>query len=506
MPLREGADPDTVPPPGPLTVADLRHNQLFAGLSAAQYEWLARAGSSRALVDGEVLFAEGDPARAFVVLIEGELVITTSVDGRDEVLARHSTRDQDLDHEGKPSAANHFTGELPLLSDDAYIATATSVGRTRVALYGKDAFLEMIVRCPQVCQVLLPVLAWRIHASEAQAGHRATVNALGTLAAGLAHELNNPAAAVARTAKGMRAALDTLESCAQGWGSTGADAEREHLARCRDQLRIRTTVPPGALERAALEDALVDWFDDHDVDPIGDLADALVVRGVTSFWLDELADGIAADRLGCALDYLSASLAAETLATDVTEAGERISGIVRDTKAYTNLDRAPEQDVDLVQGIEATLTMLRPRLAGVEVVRDYGADLPRIQGFPSELNQVWTNLIDNAVDAMGSAGTLTIGVRRERRCAIVEITDSGAGIPADVLPRVFAPFFTTKDVGKGTGLGLHLVHRVVTQRHRGSIGVRSQPGATRFTVQLPLDHDVEVACAIVTDELEESTA
>ena len=492
--------PSKPPVPGALTVVDLHHNQLFAGLSPDQYAWLARAGVPRDLVDGEVLFTEGEPARAFVVLIAGELVITTNVDGRDEVLARHTTRGDALDHEGKPTAANHFTGELPLLSDDAYIATATSVGPTRVALYSKDAFLEMIVRCPQVCQVLLPVLAWRIHASEAQAGQRATVAALGTLAAGLAHELNNPAAAVARAGGGMLSALDTLERLSQDWGSQGTADERAHLGRFVADLRSRPPSRLGALDRSALEDEFTDWFDDHDVEPVGDLADALAGRGADVAWLDALADEIAPDRLGIALDYLAASLAARALATDATEAGERISAIVRDAKAYTNLDRTPEQAVDLVQGLEATLTMLRSKLGDVEVVREYADDVPRIQAFPSELNQVWTNLIDNAVDAMNGRGVLTIGVRRERQCVIVEIADSGSGIPSDVLPRVFAPFFTTKDVGKGTGLGLHLSHRIVTQRHRGSINVRSQPGLTRFTVQLPVDHDSEVACALGDEE------
>ncbi|WP_449062743.1 sensor histidine kinase [Planomonospora algeriensis] len=188
-----------------------------------------------------------------------------------------------------------------------------------------------------------------------------------------------------------------------------------------------------------------------------------------------------------ALGYLSSMLQTRSYVVDVREAGTRISGIVRDTKEYTNLDRAPEREVDVRLGIETTLAMLRPQLAGITVVQRHAPDVPAIQGYPGELNQVWTNLIDNAADALDGRGELVITVRREGACVLVEVADDGPGVPAEILPRLFEPFFTTKDIGVGTGLGLHLTHRIVTQRHRGSIVVRSRPGDTRFQVRLPID-------------------
>jgi len=186
-----------------------------------------------------------------------------------------------------------------------------------------------------------------------------------------------------------------------------------------------------------------------------------------------------------AVGSLAQTLRAQALATDVAEAGGRIALLVRDTKSYTNLDRAPERQVDVTEGVDATLAMYAARLAEVTVRRSYAPDLPKVTAYPSELNQVWANLIDNAVDAMGGRGTLEIYACREGNCAVVEFRDNGVGIPPDTLDLLFQPFFTTKDIGKGTGLGLHLSHGIVTTRHRGTIAVTSVPGDTRFTVRLP---------------------
>jgi signal transduction histidine kinase len=201
--------------------------------------------------------------------------------------------------------------------------------------------------------------------------------------------------------------------------------------------------------------------------------------------LDELAAGLRPGVLVAALAYLAPALRAGTLAGDAAEAAERVVELVRRTSAYTNLDRAPEREADLREGLEATLALMAPKLRNVRVLREYGG-LPDFRAFPSELNQVWTNLIDNAVDAMDGEGELTISTRREGDHAVVEFRDSGPGIPADVLPMVFQPFFTTKDLGKGTGLGLHVSMDIVAQRHGGSMEVTSRPGDTRFVVRLPL--------------------
>ncbi len=471
---------------GALRADDLRHVALFAGLDDPQYEWLASAATHQTLGDGEVLFRDGDAARAFYVLLGGELVITKVVDGREEVLTRHSTGgDEARAHEGKPGAAHGFTGELPLLTGDPYVATATVVGGAKVACYGKDAFSEMLVRCPQVGAVMLPVLAWRIRSSEAQARQRETILALGTLAAGLAHELNNPAAAVARAASELTGALAGLVESAQGWGMVANNSEGTALEDLRRRIGEEGIRRPDALATAAAEEEMSAWLDANGVAEGWRLAAALADRGLDVAVLQGLRASMRPAALRPALAYLDAMVTAEDLTTDIAEAGVRISALVASAKDYTNLDRAAEQDVDLTRGLEATLAMLAPRLSGVTVHRDYHSDLPTVRGYPTELNQVWTNLVDNAVDAMGGSGELWVRTGREGSCVLVEVADDGPGVPGEVLPRIFEPFFTTKDIGKGTGLGLHLSQRIVAQRHRGSLSVRSSPGDTLFTVRLP---------------------
>ncbi|MFJ5550713.1 ATP-binding protein [Streptomyces sp. NPDC093225] len=463
--------------------------ELFAGLTEEQLDWLVSVSQPRVLSDGEALFHDGDPATDFHVLLSGGLVVTKVVDGREEVLTRHSTEEESADsHDGKPSAAHRFTGELPLLTDGAYVATAAASGpATTVVSYPKAVFYEMLTRCHGVAAVLLPVLAWRIKSSEVQARKRATVEALGTLAAGLAHELNNPAAAVARAAQELGPALDRLTRTAHGWGAVAGGSERAVLDRLADEL---DKVPPPAtsdpLAQADAEEEVADWAEETGAERPGLLAAGIADLGLELGWLLERLEGVSEPALPAALDHLAALLETRSLAAELRAAGPRISQLVAATRDYANLDRAPEQRFSVTDGLENTLVVLRSKLSAVTVVRAYEDHLPELTGYPSELNQVWTNLVDNAVDAMDGAGTLTLRARTEGGCMVVEVQDSGRGIPEDVLPRIFEPFYTTKDVGKGTGLGLHLSYRIVTQRHRGSLTARSAPGDTRMTVRLPL--------------------
>ncbi|MFC1416102.1 sensor histidine kinase [Streptacidiphilus cavernicola] len=467
----------------------LRSIELFDELTDEQHAWLTGVTGLRRLEDGEILFEDGAEATHFYVLSDGELIVTKLIDGRNEVLTRHSSHPTAADqHDDKPSVAHRFTGELPLLTDGGYVATATAVGPTTVLVYTKDAFLDILVRCAGVARMLLPVLAWRIKASEMQARNRATTMALGTLAAGLAHELNNPAAAMARVAQDLVPAVERLDRSAQRWGSTADAADREALAaavRAAAEAPVPTVTDP--VSAADAEDDLLGWAEERGCSRAAVLASALADQGLTTDWLDERLDGIRPESLAAALDHLSSLLETRVLTGELRAAAPRISTLVAATRDYANLDRAPEQTFAVTDGLEATLTMLRPKLAQVRVVRDYAPGLPPMTGYPTELNQVWTNLIDNAVDAMEGAGTLTLRVAREGACLTVEIGDTGTGIPADSLPRIFEPFYTTKDVGKGTGLGLHLSHRIVHQRHHGSITARSAPGDTRILVRVPLD-------------------
>ncbi|MET8297524.1 ATP-binding protein [Streptomyces sp. NPDC005180] len=465
--------------------------EIFAAITEEQLDWLVSVSEPRVLADGEVLFRDGDEATCFHVLVSGGLVVTKVVDGREEVLTRHSTEEEDAaaeEHDGKPRAAHRFTGELPLLTDGSYVATASASGpATTVVAYPKPVFFEMLTRCHGVAAVLIPVLAWRIKSSEVQARKRATVEALGTLAAGLAHELNNPAAAVARAAQELVPALDRLTATAYAWGAAATEAERgalERLAGELDRLPPPETTDP--LAQADAEEEISDWAQDAGAARAGLLGSGASDLGLELPWLRERLVDIGAGALPAALDHLAALLEARSLAAELRAAGPRISQLVAATRDYANLDRAPEQRFAVTDGLENTLVVLRSKLSGITVVRAYDPDLPELTGYPGELNQVWTNLVDNAAEAMEGAGTLTLRCYAEGVCMVVEITDTGRGIPEDVLPRIFEPFYTTKDVGKGTGLGLHLSYRIVTQRHHGSLTARSRPGETRMLVRLPL--------------------
>jgi signal transduction histidine kinase len=474
-------------------VETLRSVELFAGLDDAQLDWAARAGERRLLADGEVLFRDGTPADAFYVLIEGELVFSTTDQGGQEwLLTRHVRHREpatgqeiaraETEHDGKPAGAHGFTGELPLLADADYMATAVAVGPTEVVRYTKARFFEMLAHCPQVCTVLLPVLAWRIHASEVAVRRRATLEALGTLAAGLAHELNNPTAAMSRSAAELAELLPRLIADITCLGQVAAPAELRAVTARTETVRGRHVDP---MDLLTATDEVADWLELHGIESV--FPDDLAELGVQVDELDELAAGLRPEVVRPAVEVLVDALRANAIAAAIVGAGERIAALVTSTRAYSDLDRAPERDgVDVIEGVEATLAMLAPKLASVRVLRDYQPDLPSISARPSELNQVWANLVDNAADAMAEGGELRVTARAVGEDVLVEFRDSGHGIPADAVNRLFQPFFTTKDVGRGTGLGLYLAHEIVERRHGGGISVSSEPGDTRFCVRLPI--------------------
>ncbi|MEU9890727.1 ATP-binding protein [Sphaerisporangium sp. NPDC051011] len=476
-------------PPG--LTARLREIELFADLTDDQLGWLAEAGSHMCLNDGDILFSEGEPADRFYVLLGGELLFTKVFGGQEHVLTKHIAEHVPepllVQYDGKRRAAHQFTGELPLLTDSGYIATAISAGGTELMAYDKQTFLDMLTRCPQVSRVLLPVLAWRIRTVELEAGRNRMLEGLGTLAAGLAHELNNPTAAMVRAAGELRGTVKDLTEAAMRWGRLATSSEARLLNRICDSLHEGAPAgkPLNVLEAAEAADAVMDWLFDHGIERYSDIGTALVDRGLDTEMLEEIAAAVRPEVLEAAIACLGLIVQARTMVEDVAEAGRRIEALVDTTKAYTNLDRAPVRDVDLWEGLEATLAMLAPKLSGVRVRRHYG-DVPLVTAYPSELNQVWTNLIDNAVDAMEGIGEVRISTRVEGHHALVEIRDSGPGIPQAVLSLLFQPFFTTKDTGHGTGLGLHLSRYIVSHRHGGTIDVTSVPGDTRFLVRLPL--------------------
>jgi signal transduction histidine kinase len=490
--------------------ARLRAIELFAGLSDEQLAWLATQGRQLDLADGTVLFEDGEEGREFYVLLSGELLITKVVDGQEHVLGRHRAQpgctgpypagpDGASPHairpDGEPAVAGQYTGELPMLAGGCHVAKATAVGHTELIAYDKPVFLGILARCPQVCQVLLPVLAWRIRGLELQSGRRVLLEGLGTLAAGLAHQLNNPAAAIVRCAGELSQAVCSLAAWAVRWGGQATQAEHRLLIE-----RITAVAPRDPLDPAAglAADPAAGLACDPACDPAEEIAGVLADRGVADpheLGLMLADAGVDPDELRsldvrpevfeAAVSFLAYSLEARELAEEAMEGGRRIEALVSQVMAYTDVGRAVRQDVDLAEGLEVTLGVNAAKLSGIRVRREYAGRLI-VAGYPSELNQVWTNLIGNAADAMNGHGELRIRTYKEGEHAVVEIGDTGAGIPADVLPKLFQPFFTTKDIGQGTGLGLHLSRDIVVHRHHGSIDVTSVPGDTRFRVCLPL--------------------
>jgi signal transduction histidine kinase len=314
---------------------------------------------------------------------------------------------------------------------------------------------------------------------------------LGTLAAGVAHELNNPAAATRRAAEQLRDAFTRLEDAHTRLATTAlTERQRDLLQTVAQQAKEHAGRPSdlGPLERSDLEAEVEDWLDSYDVAESWDLAPALVAQGLGPGTLAPLAEAFEGERLSVALAWAANAFRVYGLSYEIGQGSARTSEIVGALKSYSYLGQAPIKAVDLHQGLNDTLVILRNKLKlGIEVRRDYGVDLPLVPAYGSELNQVWTNLIDNAADAMGGKGTITIGTRREGRWAVVEVVDDGPGIPAEIQSKIFEPFFTTKAPGKGTGLGLSTSYSIITDKHKGAISVESRPGFTRFTVRLPLD-------------------
>jgi len=320
---------------------------------------------------------------------------------------------------------------------------------------------------------------------------RAKLISLGTMAAGLAHELNNPAAAARRSAQEAREVFRASSAKAIGLGALQMDPEeRRAVAGLPEEVaaRAENAGELDSLDRSDLEDEVALWLEDRGVAEAWDLSSTLVGSGLDAEWLDDLEGRLPENTVGEVVAWLASEVAGDELLREIQHASNRISELVGAVKSYSHMDKLASREVDVHAGLDSTLIMLGHKLkkGDVEVVRDYAKDLPHVCGRTGELNQVWTNLLDNAIDAVDGHGRITIRTATENGRVLVEIADDGPGIPEDVRERIFEPFYTTKDVGEGTGLGLDISHRVVVEDHKGDIRVLSEPGDTRFQVRLPI--------------------
>lgn len=461
-------------------VAALRRVSVFADLPDEQLKWFADHAEERRLVAGEVLFHKGDPAHWMTISLEGEM---------------HAYRD-DNQHDdyvyiiraGDPTS--EISGMLPFSRMTEFRATVRAITDMRVLLFPVRLFPELLQRMPIMVQRLVGIMTDRVRETTKADQQRDKLMALGKLSAGLAHELNNPAAAARRAADELLTTLEELRAadlrlCRHDLSATQSSA----IASFENQAIAHTgqAAPHNAMEQSDREDELIEWLEGRGVEDGWKLASPLVEAGIDTDGLEQLATQVDASALRDVLMRVTAQLMTAKLASDIRTSAGRISELVGAIKEYTYMDQAVVQAVDLHQGLENTLLILKHKLRAknITITRELAADLPTITAKGSELNQVWTNLIDNAVDAMPNGGTLKIRTKREPSDVLIEIRDNGAGIPENVRGHIFEPFFTTKPVGEGTGLGLDTVARIVRQHH-GNIRVESKPGDTCFQVRLPL--------------------
>jgi len=458
----------------PLQVA-LRGIGVFSDLRDDQLQWFTASAEELLLSAGDVLFHEGDPADALFVLLDGE------VRGRRESAA--------ADAPGFVVQAGEVTGMLPFSRMTHFPLAMRAAAPTRIVRLHKDFFPEMLKRIPELLPRLVAVMADRIREISRVEQQREKLAALGELSAGLAHELNNPASAARRAAESLRESMRDLRRINETLDTQALSREeRALLASLEENLVARLGAAPllDALEQSDLEEELASWLKQHDIANGSRIASGLIEAGVDCAALAKLGARFRGEVLSHVLARVVASVGAERLTREIEASTGRISELVRAVKEYSYMDQAPEQEVDVHRGIENTLTMLGFRLKhGVAVKRQYDPAVPRIFAHGSELNQVWTNLIDNAIDAMGGKGELRVRTSREMDFVLVEIVDNGPGIPDAVKPRVFDPFFTTKGVGEGTGIGLDTVYRIV-RGHHGEVSFDSEPGRTSFQVRLPI--------------------
>jgi signal transduction histidine kinase len=460
---------------------------LFADLDAEKLAWVAEHGDVVSYPAGSVVSAEGAPADCFSVLLEGTMTMSRRV-GADEVETIRT------------SSPGVYSGAVQFYFGDQisqnYPGTVRAITDCRFLQLPAEQFGVVFRRWFPMATHLLQGLFLGTRNTNELVGQRERLLALGKLTAGLTHELNNPAAAAARATAalqdrfaGMRHKLAMLAD-----GRIDGRVLRD-LTDLQETFVARATTAAelSALERSDAEDVLGDWLEDHEVREPWELAGVFVPAGLGPADLEKVADTVAENFLEPALRWLAYTVETEMLLAEIRESTHRISGLVEAAKQYSQMDRSPHQEIDLRVGLDATLVMLGAKIpSGVAVVKDYAADLPLVPAYAAELNQVWTNLIVNALDAMAGQGRLTVRTAKDGDCALVEIGDTGPGIPEELRRRVFEPFFTTKPVGQGTGLGLDVSWRIVTNRHGGDLRVVSQPGDTRFQVRLPLTEPAQV--------------
>ncbi|HWC86150.1 MAG TPA: ATP-binding protein [Solirubrobacteraceae bacterium] len=459
-----------------VTAAELRTVDLFDGLDDDELAQWVPVARPRQAQPGEIIAEEGQEPTGMTLLLGGEALALMLDHGRSDPVGRQR--------------APTWIGAIAVLTGSPLGVRMQAETECRLAVVGAEDFRRLAFAQPsihrRVMQAIAPVMT-RVTAIEQ---NRERLASLGTMAAGLAHELGNPAAAARRAAAQLTEALEVISSALARFVEAGierADAEGLVALQREAAAAAAAATPLDTLAAADAEDDLLAHLEELGVEEPWRLAEPLAAAGVDQAWLDRVAK-LAGPATSTALHWVAATLTAGRLAAEIEESTERMTALVGAVKSYAYMDRGGVVEVDLHEGLDTTLAVLGHKLkhTSISIVRAYDRTLPKLTVRGSELNQVWTNLIDNAIDALGERGKITITTHADAGCAVVEITDDGPGVPDEIAERIFDPFFTTKDVGRGTGLGLATARRIVVDRHDGSLALESKPGHTTFRVRLPL--------------------
>jgi len=454
----------------------LKKVPLFADLPDEDLERLCEVATEETLSTGEVLFTEGEPGDKTYVIMAGKIDIFKESGGQMVFLATRR--------------AGEVIGEMSLLDQAPRFASGRGRTDCKLISISHENLNHLLNTSPSAARVLLSTISGRLRSTELVLRQSEKMAQLGTLTAGIAHELNNPAAAARRGSEHLSSTLERFQQTYQLLNEQGfSQAQWDKASNLREDAQQRASQPVDldSLDRSDREEEIESWLDERSVEDTWEFAPILVSLGYQTADLEELEIEYPGKQLDIVLRWLCSLFNIFSLLEEINQGTTRIGEIVKSLKSYTYLDQAPVQPVDVHEGLDNTLVMLRSKLkTGITLERNYAEGLPKIMAYGSELNQVWTNIIANAVDAMDEQGMIKISTRQVDDWVYIEIEDSGPGIPEDVRERLFSPFFTTKPIGKGTGLGLNISFNIV-QKHKGSIDVDSQPGQTRFSVKLPID-------------------
>jgi signal transduction histidine kinase len=469
--------------PGALTPDELRTLFLFEKLTDEQLRWISEHGCTMHMPAGGIVCREGDPADRFYVLLSGTIALSRRV-GQDDVQTVRTEQ-----------RGVYMGATQSYLRDDGVPrtnqATMRALDDADFFVMSAEDFGHMMREWFPMAIHLLEGLVMGMRSSAAAISERQRLQALGALSAGLMHELNNPAAAASRATAALRQRVAGMRHKLGKLASGKVPADRlDALVELQEEVIEKASKAPTltAMQAADREDELGDWMDEHQVTGGWDIAPVFAQAGIDVDCLDDIVVKVGSpELLDQAIHWIGYALETEQLMTDIEDATSRVSSLVNAAKQYSQMDRAAHQWIDVHGGLKSTLVMLNHKIgSGITVVKDFDRALPQIPAHPAELNQVWTNLIDNAVQAMNGVGTLTIKTYRDDDHLVVSIGDTGPGVPDELKKRVFEPFFTTKPVGEGTGLGLDISYRIVVNGHGGDISLESRPGDTRFKVRLPL--------------------